>query len=166
MDPRVVAVQALNSLSLPAPEIRLNPIPPQDQLVNMATWMWLDEATWGPRSTTASVPGVTVTATARPERVVWDMGNGAQVVCQGPGVPYDVSQPEEAQRSDCTYTYRRSSAAQPGQRYVISATVEWSATWSVAGAAGGGALPGLSRSSSVAVRVAEIQAVNVVPRIR
>ena len=165
VDPRVLAMQAMNTLSLPAPGIRLNPVPPQDQLVNLATWMWLDEATWGPRTSTAAVPGVTVSVTAQPQRVMWDMGNGDQVACDGPGTPYDTTQAEEAQHSDCTYTYRRSSAGQPGERYTITATVEWSATWSVAGAPGGGALPGLTRSSSVAVRVAEIQAVNVIPRI-
>lgn len=159
VDPQELATQARNTLALPAPDIRLNPAPPQDQLVNLATWMWL--ANWAPANSQASVPGVTVTVTAQPDRVIWDMGNGEQVVCAGPGTPYDMSRPEEAQHSDCTYTYRRSSAGRPNEAYVITATVEWSASWAVAGAPGGGSLPGLRRSSSVPVRVAEIQAINV-----
>lgn len=159
VDPQALAAQARNTLALPTPEIRLNPAPPQDQLVHLATWMWL--ANWAPASSQASVPGVTVTVAAQPERVIWDMGNGDQVACAGPGTPYDTNQPEEAQHSGCTYTYRRSSAGRPNQSYVVTATVEWSATWSVVGAPGGGSLPGLRRSSSVPVRVAEIQAINV-----
>ncbi len=161
VDPMVLAVQARAQLVLPAPQIRLNPAPPQDQLVNLATWMWVDGASWGAQSSQVSVPGVTVTATARPERVIWDMGNGDQVTCYGPGVAYDTSRPEGAQRSDCTYTYRRSSAGQPRQRYVVTATVEWSASWTAVGVPGGGILPGLRRSASAPVRVAEVQAINV-----
>lgn len=157
VDPRVVAIQALDSLALPVPQIRLNPVPPKDQLVNLATWMWLEPSSWGARSASASVPGVTVSVTAQPERTIWSLGNGDHVVCNGPGTPYDNTKPEAAQRSDCTYTYRRSSAGQPLERYIITATVEWSATWSVAGAPGGGTLPGIARSASVPVRVAEIQ---------
>ena len=157
VDPRVLAVQALRSLSLPAPDIRLSPPPPKDQLVNLATWMWVEPGTWGARSTSVSVPGVTVSVSAQPQRVVWTMGNGDSLACNGPGTPYDTTKPETAQRSDCTYTYRRSSAGQPHERYLLSATVEWRATWSVVGAPGGGALPGIRRSASLPVRVAEIQ---------
>ncbi len=162
VDPAVLAVQARGQLALPAPAIRLNPAPPRDQLVNMTTWMWVDPATWGTHSSQVGVPGVTVTASAKPERVIWDMGNGALVICSGPGVPYDTARAEAAQRSDCSYTYRRSSAGLAHGRYVVTATVEWSASWSVVGAPGGGTLPGLRRSASVAIRVAEVQAVNVV----
>ncbi len=162
VDPQVLAAQARGQLTLPAPEIRLNPAPPRDQLVNLTTWMWLDPASWGTRTSQVAVPGVAVTASARPERVIWDMGNGDRVVCHGPGVAYDSARPEGAQRSDCSYTYRRSSAGRPQQRYVVTATVEWSASWAVVGVPGGGSLPGLRRSTSVPVRVAEVQAVNVV----
>src|SRR5207244_3829971 len=105
------------------------------------------------------VPGITVTVTAEPQRVVWDMGNGDQITC-GPGTPYDPSKPEADQQTDCSYTYRYSSAAQPNERYVITATVEWVATWTAAGAPGGGSLGVVRRSSSVAVRVAEAEAIN------
>lgn len=87
VDPRSVALQARSSLALPAPTISLNPSTRQDQLVQVPTWMWVDAATWGTRSSTASVPGVTVTATATPQRVIWEMGNGERVVCPGLGSP-------------------------------------------------------------------------------
>lgn len=154
VDPRAVALQARSSLALPAPVINLNPSTRQDQLVQVPTWMWVDGAAWGPRSSTASVPGVTVTATATPQRVIWDMGNGERVVCPGPGTPYDTSRGEAGQRSDCSYTYRH-----PGY-LSVSATVVWTVTWSVAGAPGGGTLPGMFRTTSVPVTVAEAQAIN------
>ena len=160
VDPGVLAAEAHGRLVLPSPEIRLNPAPPRDQLVNLATWLWLDGSSWSSRSAQASVPGVSVTVSARPERVIWDMGDGHQVVCHGPGTPYDTTRPAAAQRTDCSHTYRRSSAGVPGEHYVITATVEWSAAWSVAGAPGGGSLPLLRRSSSQPVRVAEAQAIN------
>lgn len=155
VDPRAVALQARNSLALPAPAVNLNPSTRQNQLVQVPTWMWVDGAGWGARSSTASVPGVTVTATATPQRVIWDMGNGERVVCPGPGTAYDTSRGEAGQHSDCYYTYRH-----PGYM-TVSATVVWTVTWSVAGAPGGGTLPGMFRTTSVPVTVAEAQAINI-----
>ena len=38
------------------------------------------------------------------------------------------------QESDCTYTYRRSSAGQPGGAYRLTVTTTWAVTWTVSGA--------------------------------
>lgn len=160
VDTEALARRALNYTPLPAPRIGMNPPPERDQLVNLRTWLWVEDSTWGSRSADASVPGVTVTVTAQAERVVWDMGNGDEVVCVGPGTPYDARKPEGAQDTDCSYTYRHGSAGQPDDRFVITATVEWRATWSAEGAPGGGDLGLVRRSASVAVRVAEAQALN------
>ncbi len=153
IDPRVLAQEARSRLPIPAPEIRLNPSTNQDQLVQVPTWMWVDSSTWGSRSATAALPGVGVTATAAAQRVIWDMGNGDRLVCNSPGTPYDTSRREAEQRSDCSYTYRNAGY------FTVTATVEWAASWSGPGV--GGSLPALSRSSSVPVRVAEGQAINV-----
>lgn len=151
-DPVVLAQDARARLAIPAPEIRLNPSTSQDQLVQVATWMWVDGSTWGSRSATAAVPGVAVTATAAAQRVTWDMGNGDRVTCTGPGTPYDTTRGEGEQRSDCSYTYRHAGY------FTVTATVEWAAAWSGPGV--GGSLPALSRSASVRVRVVEGQAIN------
>jgi hypothetical protein len=58
--------------------------------------------------------------------------------------------------------YRRSSAGQPSDSYEVTATTTWSVTWSGAGASG--SFPALTRTSSAAFRVAEIQALNVTAR--
>jgi hypothetical protein len=59
----------------------------------------------------------------------------------------------------CGYTYRTSSAGQPDQAYPVSATVQWTVTWSGAGQAG--AFPNMTTAATTAFRVAESQAVNV-----
>jgi hypothetical protein len=94
---------------------------------------------------------------ARPDRVVWNLGNGDEVVCDGPGIPYDSGRPEADQHSDCTYLFRQAGT------FTITATLEWHVTWTAAGVAGGGDLGVVRRSASAAVAVAEIQALNLAP---
>lgn len=159
-DPAQLAEDALDRVPVPAPAVQLNPKAEQTQVVNVETWLSIDPSQWKPVSATASAGGVTVTTTASPERVVWKMGNGDQVVCMGPGTSYDASKPAAGQATDCGYTYRGSSASEPGGQYQVSATVEWSVRWSAAGVAGAGVLGPMNRTTTVPVRVAEIQTLN------
>jgi hypothetical protein len=76
--PAELAQMAYKQLRLPTPSIAANPA--GEQLVNLPTWMWLSSG-WGPVSATATVPGVSVTATATPTSVVWSMGDGSTVTC-------------------------------------------------------------------------------------
>lgn len=156
IDPEVLAEEAKQNLPLPLPGVQTSPPPERDQLVNLPTWLAVEN--WGPQSATASVPGVSATVTATPTEVVWNMGNGEQVVCRGPGKLYDFSRTELQQTSDCTYTYPASSAGQPGLRYQASATMTWSVSWTASGAAGGGDLGEVSRTTTFPMRVAEGQA--------
>ncbi|SFK89050.1 hypothetical protein SAMN05421835_1424 [Amycolatopsis sacchari] len=146
---------ARRQLKLPSPAISANPA--GDQLVNLPTWMWLSSG-WGPVSTTASVPGVSVTATATPGFVTWSMGDGSTVVCNGAGTPYSVGTDPAAPSPDCGHVYHRSSAAQPGQAFGVTATVHWTVTWS--GAGQGGTFPEMTTTSTESFRVAESQALN------
>ena len=51
---------------------------------------------------------------ATPVSTTWDAGDGTPpLVCAGPGTPYDTSRPESSQSTDCSHTYRSSSADQP-----------------------------------------------------
>jgi len=154
--PIVLAREAYRFLPLPVPQIRLNPPAGSAQLVSLRTWLWLDAATWGARSATASVPGLSGTVTAVPVSVTWTMGDGGRVVCRGPGSAYDPKRPEAAQHPSCSYTYRHAADA-----YQVTATTTWRVTWVAHGAPGGGTLPPLARTSpAVAVRVVEVQAIN------
>lgn len=156
VDPLVLARRAVERLPLAGPSVAMSPSADRAQLVNLATWLWVDG--WAPLSATASVGPVAVTVTATPEQVSWDMGTGDVVVCDGPGMPYDVGRPAEGQSTDCSYTYRRSSSGQPGQRYAVTATQTWDVSWTASGVPGGGDLGEVSRSTELVLRVAEGQA--------
>ena len=160
-DPAVLAQNAWDQLQVPSPVVRTSPPSGQDAVVNLPTWLWVDDGTWDPVSQSAQAGGVTVTATAKATKVVWDLGDGTTVTCNGPGTPYvlGVSDPK-APSPDCGHTYNRSSEGRPGQRFRITATVTWTADYSVAGGTGGGTLPDLSASSATDLRVAEFQALN------
>lgn len=157
--PVEVARTVLSQAPLPLPGVRTSPPPAIDQLVNLPTWMWVDS--WEPVSVTAALPeaGASVTVTATPRHVTWDMGNGDQVVCTGPGTPYRRGAGSE-ESPDCGYNYRRSSAGQPDLRYQASATMTWDASWVATGVAGGGSLGQVSTTTSFGLRVAEIQTIN------
>ncbi len=157
VDPEVLAEQASARLSVAAPAVEMSPKTGLNQIVQLPTWMWVSN--WEPDSATASVPGVSATVTATPASVTWDMGNGDQKVCSGPGTPFDFSRPEEEQSTDCSYTYRHSSTGEPGGMYQVSATMTYDVSWSASGAPGGGALPAVSGTATFPVRVLEIHAV-------
>lgn len=155
LSPVEMARVARAQLILPVPSIAANPA--GEQLVNLATWLWLSSG-WAPMSASVSVPGVSVTATARPRLVVWSMGDGAVVTCGGPGTPFRAGKDPAAVSPDCGHTYRSSSAGQPGQAFSVSATVHWTVTWS--GAGQNGTFPDMTTTGITALRVAESQALN------
>lgn len=158
VDPRVLAQQALDQANVPLPAVGMNPAPPRDLVVNMPTWLWVDN--FVAVGASASAGPLTVTVTAAPVAVRWSMGNGDVVVCRGAGTRYDPARPAEQQRTDCSYTYRRSSASSPSGTFVVQTSVTWDVTWTATGIAAGGALGPLTRTTSTPVRVSEIQTVN------
>ena len=155
VSPEVLARQARARLELPNVVIALNP--PGDQLTHLPTWLSLDPASWTPKSATASVPGVSVTATARPVQASWAMGNGETKVCTVPGTKWTPGTDPRLPSPDCSYTYRHSSAGASGGRYTVTVTVTWEVTW--AGAGQTGTVPGLTTTGNVPVTVEESQAV-------
>ena len=160
VDPRVLAERAADQVAIPSVQLGMNPSAEQGAVVNVETWLWVADSSWRPVAAQASAGGVVVTATAAPKRVVWDMGNGDRVTCEGPGTPYDASRPSAEQSTACSYTYRKSSARAQGGAYTVTATVVWEISWTVTGAAGGGNLGTAPRSQSIRLPVKEIQAVN------
>src|SRR5207302_7717989 len=125
VSPTALAQQALGYTPMPLPGMGMNPPANREQLVNLTTFLWLDRAQWRAVSASASAGGVTVVTTAMPQRVVWDMGNGESVTCDGPGVPYDSSKSDADQPDPCRYIYRHSSAGPPSGAFRVTATVLW-----------------------------------------
>jgi len=150
-----LAAEAIARLALSGPDIGFAPAPGNVGLVGLPVWMWtrVRAGTWGLVSATASLPGVAVTANALAEKIVWDMGDGQAITCNGPGTPY--SQRSSSTISPtCGYSYRTSSAAQPGHAYRVRATTTWAISWR------GGASSGQTtqtRSSTVQVQIGELQ---------
>lgn len=150
-----LANEAISRLALSGPDIGLAPDPSKMGLVGLPVWMWsrVAPATWGPQSATASLPGLSVTATARAMRIVWSMGDGQDVTCDGPGTPYVRSEGQTSSPT-CGYVYTSSSAGQPDATYTVTATTTWDIQWSGSGGAG---QVTQTRASSVRVRIGELQ---------
>jgi hypothetical protein len=152
---------------LPAPSIAVNPA--AFSVVNFPTWLSIGRAMWHQYRATATVGGVTATAVATPQSVMWTMGDGGAIECDGPGTSYDPHVAPNLQSTSCAYTYSRSSRGEPSAdgnpndgAYEVIATVTWKVTWAAAGAPGGGNLPSLRTASRTAVRVEQVEAVGVV----
>jgi hypothetical protein len=165
VDPRTLALQAENSLQLPAPTTHLDPS--GASIVNLPTWLWIDAAIWHPQSVSASAGSVSATAVATPVSVSWSMGDGGGLTCDGPGTPFLPAQPTSGQSTGCAYTYARTSAGQPSSdgnpnddAFDVTATVTWSVSWTAQGAAGGGTLPTLFTSTTTPVRVEQVESIN------
>jgi hypothetical protein len=137
--------------------IQLNP-PPDRLAVNFPVWLALREA-WRPVTAHAAAGGVSVTVSAQPQRVTWQMGDGHTVTCKGPGAAYDprLSWQQNLKRRSCGYIYRKPSASQPGGTFTVTATVDYAVSWQATGAPGGGSLGSRGRSASTRVSVGQIE---------
>ena len=161
VSPLLLAHQAVSHLALPALTIRMAPPTDRDQLVGLASWLWVTG--WQSHSASATAGPVSATVTAVPVEVIWDLA-GHQVTCSGAGTAYQPNMPAANQHTSCSYTWTQSSAGQPGGTFPVTATVYWQVTWAARGAPGGGSLgqvPGPPARAAVAV--AEAQAINTTP---
>jgi hypothetical protein len=157
IDAAGLARHAYRDLPLLFPAAHLSPPADADQLVGVPTWLWVDARSWVATSATASVPGLSATVTATPVRLVWRPGDGAEVVCEGPGRAYDPARRAREQRTECSHTYQRSSHRQPGGRYRAEVQMVWRVTWH--GSNGRrGTLPDVWRGVRFGVRAVERQA--------
>ncbi|WP_231972628.1 hypothetical protein [Nocardiopsis alborubida] len=156
VSPREAAEQARASMSLPAPTLASSPA--EDSVVHFPVWLWVDGADWEPVSATASVSAGSVTVTAVPQQLRWDMGDGTVLYCDGPGTAFDPARHDaETPSPDCGHAYTRTSRNQPDNRFPVAATVSWTVEWTTS-AGGGGTLDPLTTSASDSVRVREVHA--------
>ncbi|MBI2169540.1 MAG: hypothetical protein HYU28_08585 [Actinobacteria bacterium] len=155
--PTQVVLQARDLITPGSPVIRMSPRVEWEQIVHLPSWLWVDPSAWEAETARAQAGRAWAEATATPTRVVWQMGNGDSVTCNGPGTPYNEARHESTQRTGCSYTYGQSSAGEPNDAYTVTATLVYDVTWQGSGGAGG-SLGSITRSANVPVRVAEIQA--------
>lgn len=130
IDPVTLAYRAVALMQLAPPLVKSAPGVGQVGLVNMPVWFWVDktENTWGPIVRSASVPGLSVTATAHVKAVNWSMGDGNTIRCEGPGTPYTQARGVK-DSPDCGHRYKKTSRELPKCVYPVTATAQWDITW-------------------------------------
>lgn len=130
VDPVTLAYRAIAQMQLAPPLIKSAPGPGQIGLVNMPVWLWVEktENTWGPITRSASVPGLSVTATAQVKAVDWSLGDGNTIRCESAGTPYDKAQGIN-DSPDCGHRYKKTSRLLPNCTYPVTATAHWDITW-------------------------------------
>ncbi len=153
--PAELATRAVDTLELQGPDIGIAPPPGSTGLVGVPVWLWTDVSpqTWGPASATASIPGLSVTATAKATQVVWDMGDGTTITCANPGTAYSIDY-GGVESPTCGHVYTRTSAGQPDNAYPITATTTWQVSWTGGGASG---VLTVTRTSTSSIRMGELQ---------
>lgn len=158
IDPEVVARMAVDQMKLIGPDIA-SPLTAGKYLVGVPVWMWVHQSpsTFGPNTASATAGGVTVTATAKVSKIVWKMGDGSTVTCNGPGTPYKASYGKQDSPT-CGHTYTRTSASRSGGTYALTATSTWTVDWQVSGSGELGQLTEI-RQSQEQVAIGELQVV-------
>lgn len=153
--PATLAAQAVSQMTLRGAQINAAPDVNGAGLVGLPVWLWtaVNADTWGPQSATASVPGLSVTATATASKIEWRMGDGHSITCDKPGTPYTSG---SGTSPTCGYTYTRPSRDQAGGRYTITAVTTWDVTW--AGGGQNGTLT-VTRQSTSTLKIDELQVV-------
>jgi len=162
--PQALAAQALSQAQVAEPDVATWP-PSGHGEVNFPTWVHVRSA-WAPVSATATAGPMSVTVTATPTETVVSSADsqdgGAtfqtiRVTCPGAGAAYDSSRPYSAQHSDCSLTWSWPSAHYGSGSYPLTVSVVYQVAWS--GTGGGGALPAITRTTTVAYSVGEIEAI-------
>jgi hypothetical protein len=157
-DLAALARQAYDEVPLGYPVPVTSPGVDVDQLTGLPTWLWLAPGSWAEFEARAEIPGFWVAVRAHPQRVVWDMGDGETVVCDGPGTPYDTAVADDAQATECSHVFQYTSVDEADGRYLASVTVEWSVDWEASTGATG-VLADASRTTTFPLTVTERQAV-------
>ncbi|MEU8341125.1 hypothetical protein SAMN05443665_1006132 [Actinomadura meyerae] len=113
---------AQSAAELPTPTIHT--APSDKTYVRVRTALWV-EGFDVVKTQPIGGGGQMIQATATPVSVTWNLGE-TQKTCNGPG---------RKDGKTCSHTFRRSSAAEPGGAYKITATITWSLTWTCTGPA-------------------------------
>lgn len=130
--PQQLATTALDQLPLAQADVHTAPAPPAETYVGVETWLWVPDGQWRTLTKGVTAGATTVTVTAAPSQIVWDLGP-ASITCYGPGKPWEQGM-SDAATTTCGHTYETSSVDQPDGSFAISATIRYQVTWTCAGA--------------------------------
>ncbi len=139
VDPVTLAEEAIDRMRLVGVRPGATPLDPAAPgVVGIQTWLWVDNAgadSFGPITRTATAGSVSVTATAKVTKVVWDMGDGAEVTCRDTGTEWTRADGADDSPT-CGHTYLADSRAEPDGAYQVRATTHWTVDWDGAGQSG------------------------------
>lgn len=164
-DPEELARRALATITLKGADIHLSANQSRDPdaapgaagsggLVHLPVWMWTEVTpnTWGPISASASEGGLTVTITAKVEKIVWNMGDRQPAqVCTSPGTPFRRGD-GGTESPTCGHVYQA-----PADPYQVTATSHWRVDWSGGGQSG--VIP-QTRTAGTTVVIGQLGTVN------
>ncbi|MGH1489756.1 MAG: hypothetical protein ACRBK7_10230 [Acidimicrobiales bacterium] len=149
--------QALDQVDPPDPELAVTP--ETLHFTQLQSWLAVEPSYWNAdRQATAAAGRVAVTATVTPVESSWDMGDGNEVTCAGPGTVWQAGLDPAA--ATCSHVYRTSSAGAPGDAFDIAATVRFNVDITTNAPGSYGPFVDIERTTVDAVQVGEIQAVN------
>jgi hypothetical protein len=119
VSPQVLAQVAVDRAIALAGKPGFHLSPARVGLTGLDTYFWVAPPP-RPVSAQAAVPGVRVTAQARPVQYMWRFGDGEHLVTSGPGRPWTRTRP-----GSIAHQYQTRS------RYAVSVQVMWVATWRI-----------------------------------
>jgi hypothetical protein len=147
-----LARRAYKQIPIAVPQVLTAPPRGRDGLVGLPHWFFLADGQWAAKSKRVRAGSTWAEATAKPQRMTIETGDGRTIICHGPGTAFDPHRPIEVQRSTCSHLYK-----QPAHANQVTVSVTWAGTWRGSGGAGG-ALPPIARSVTFPVRIVEAQA--------
>ncbi|GGP80392.1 hypothetical protein [Streptomyces calvus] len=163
--PETLAEYAYDKVKVPETEIELKP--EARSTVNLATWVWLDKATFTDITVRAELPGTGLWAetTAKPVALHLEPGTDdaetfpASGDCEinndgSIGTPYTKGSADKT--PPCGIRYLRASAGDP---YELTASITWQISWEGSGGARGD-LPDGTFETTQDMTVQEIQSIN------
>ncbi|CAM4143960.1 hypothetical protein [Janibacter anophelis] len=147
-----VISMAMAQITLPKPAMGSAPCTDAEckGTVGVPVWFWLEGNQWKTYQDSASAGGLSVTVTAKPSQVVWDLGDGQTVTCTNAGTAYDAGK-GWASSPDCGVPGGYTRAGD----YTISASITYDVT--ISGDATG--TDTVTRTSTADVTVGEYQSV-------
>jgi hypothetical protein len=135
VDGEAVARELMVSIPYELADAEIAPPPTYHTYISYKNWLWVETGQWHPVTGSKSVRGATVTLTATPSYVEWDMGNGDVVSCVGAGSEWVRGMSEDAP-TNCAYSYAEMNDPQ-GDTWTVSARINYTLGWTCMGNCGG-----------------------------
>jgi hypothetical protein len=159
-----IVQEAFDRIDARLPQLALTPGVDGVHITGLASWLAVDPAGWERIEGSVDAGGISVTAWLDPMETIWEVGDGASLVCEGPGSVYDPQVALAQQDDSCSHTF---AAVAGSGGWEVTARVVYAAGYEVMGVPGLegvyelGAVDG--PSTTVELDVREYRAVRVGP---